>query len=91
RLPLSRSVRASQGPEGALAGGEDYELLLAVPPERTSAFERACLRVEEPVSRIGRLTPGPPGHIRDAAGRSLRLPAGFDHFRGGGRIDRSGR
>ncbi|PTL82939.1 thiamine-phosphate kinase [Vitiosangium sp. GDMCC 1.1324] len=91
RLPLSRSVRASLGTEGALAGGEDYELLLAVPPERTPAFERACLRVEEPITRIGRLTPGQPGHIRDASGRSLRLPAGFDHFRGGGRIDRSGR
>ncbi|QRK09974.1 thiamine-phosphate kinase [Archangium violaceum] len=91
RLPLSRSVRASLGAEGALAGGEDYELLLAVPPERTSAFERACLRVEEPLTRIGSLTQGQPGHIRDASGRSLRLPAGFDHFRGGGRIDRSRR
>jgi thiamine-monophosphate kinase len=90
-LPLSRAVRASLGAEGALAGGEDYELLLAVPPERTSAFERACLRMEEPITRIGRLTPGPPGHIHDALGRSLRLPAGFDHFRGGVRIDRSRR
>ncbi|WPB78399.1 thiamine-phosphate kinase [Archangium violaceum] len=91
RLPLSRAVRASLGSEGALAGGEDYELLLAVPPERTQAFERACLRGKEPITRIGRLTRGGPGHIRDASGRSLRLPAGFDHFQGGGRIDRSGR
>ncbi|OJT19571.1 thiamine-phosphate kinase [Archangium sp. Cb G35] len=91
RLPLSRAVRASLGSEGALAGGEDYELLLAVPPERTQAFERACLRGKEPITRIGRLIRGGPGHIRDAAGRSLRLPAGFDHFQGGGRIDRSGR
>jgi thiamine-monophosphate kinase len=91
RLPLSRAVRASLGTEGALAGGEDYELLLAVPPERTSAFERACLRGEMPVTRVGRLTRDRAGHIRDASGRSLRLPAGFDHFRGGGRIDRSRR
>ncbi|HEX8823255.1 MAG TPA: thiamine-phosphate kinase [Archangium sp.] len=91
RLPLSRAVRACLGAEGALAGGEDYELLLAVPPARTSAFERACARGEEPVTRIGRLIPGRPGHVRDASGRSLRLPAGFDHFRGGGRIDRSHR
>jgi thiamine-monophosphate kinase len=91
RLPLSRPVRACLGTEGALAGGEDYELLLAVPPGRTSAFERACLRVEERVTRIGRLTPGAPGHLHDASGRSLRLPAGFDHFRGGRRIDRSRR
>ncbi|HEY0093592.1 MAG TPA: thiamine-phosphate kinase [Archangium sp.] len=91
RLPLSRAVRASLGAEGALAGGEDSELLLAVPPERSSAFEKACLRGAEPLTRIGRLTPGRPGLIRDASGRSLRLPAGFDHFRGGGRIDRSRR
>ncbi|WP_309894361.1 thiamine-phosphate kinase [Archangium sp.] len=91
RLPLSRAVRASLGAEGALAGGEDYELLLAVPPARTSAFERACARAGEAVTRIGRLTPGPRGHVQDAEGRSLRLPAGFDHFRGGGHIDRSRR
>ncbi len=91
RLPLSRAVRASLGAEGALAGGEDYELLLAVPPERTPAFERACLRVEEPITRIGRLTQGPPGLLHDASGQPLRPPAGFDHFRGGTRIDRSRR
>jgi thiamine-monophosphate kinase len=91
RLPLSRGVRASLGAEGALAGGEDYELLLTVPPARTSAFERACARGKTPVTRIGRLTPGPAGHIRDTSGGSLRLPAGFDHFRGSGRIDRSHR
>ncbi|OJH42280.1 thiamine-phosphate kinase [Cystobacter ferrugineus] len=91
QLPVSRAVRASLGLEGALAGGEDYELLLAVPPGRTSAFERACLRAEESITRIGRLTPGPVGHIRVTGGRALRLPAGFDHFQDGGRIDRSKR
>ena len=83
-LPLSPSVRAALGPEGALAGGEDYELLLAVPPERTPAFERACLRAEEPITRVGRLTEGPVGRIRGARGQGLRLPAGFDHFKRGG-------
>jgi thiamine-monophosphate kinase len=91
RLPVSRAVRASLGLEGALAGGEDYELLLAVPPARTSAFERACLRAQEVITRVGRLTPGPSGHIQATEGRALSLPAGFDHFQDGGRIDRSGR
>jgi thiamine-monophosphate kinase len=90
-LPVSRAVRAAFGIEGGLAGGEDYELLLAVPPERTSDFEQACAQAGELVTRIGRLIPGKPGQIRDAAGRKLRLPAGFDHFRRGTRIDRSGR
>jgi thiamine-monophosphate kinase len=91
RLPVSQAVLAAFGIQGALAGGEDYELLLAVPPARTSAFERACARAGERVTRIGRLTSGKPGSIRDAAGRALRLPAGFDHFRGGTWIDRSRR
>ena len=91
RLPLSRSVRASLGIEGALRGGEDYELLLAVPPGRAVAFERACARAGEVVTRVGRLVEGPPGRIRDPHGHALHRLAGFDHFRGGGRIDRSGR
>ncbi|MET0403262.1 MAG: AIR synthase-related protein, partial [Cystobacter sp.] len=91
RLPVSRAVRASLGLEGALAGGEDYELLLAIPPARTSSFERACLRAEESVTRVGRLLPGPSGHIQLLGGQDVRLPAGFDHFQGGGRIDRSER
>jgi thiamine-monophosphate kinase len=91
RLPLSPAVKAALGPEGALAGGEDYELLLAVPPARTSAFERACARAGERVTPIGRLTVGPPGLIRDATGHPLRLPEGFDHFRARGSIDRSRR
>ncbi|WP_434384262.1 thiamine-phosphate kinase [Melittangium boletus] len=82
-LPLTPAVRAALGPEGALAGGEDYELLMAVPPERTSVFERACLRAEEAVTRVGRLTPDAMGRIRTGRGRAPRLPAGFDHFRRG--------
>ena len=74
-LPLTRAVRAALGPEGALAGGEDYELLLAVPPGRAAAFERACLRAEEPVTRVGRLLPGPAGHIQLVGGRDTPLPA----------------
>ena len=91
RLPLTPAVRGALGPEGALKGGEDYELLLAVPPEHTRAFERACLRAEEPITRVGRLTGGPAGYIHDARGRGLRLPEGFDHFRAGGRIESSRR
>ena len=86
RLPLSAALlRARRTREAAAAvalqGGEDYELLLAVPPARAAAFERACARAGERVTRIGRL-----------GGRRLRFlqesrlldppPPGFDHFRG---------
>lgn len=81
RLPLSPAVRAALGPEGALAGGEDYELLLAVPPGRGQAFERACARAGERVTRVGHLTREQGWVIRNGAGRLLTAPVGFDHFR----------
>jgi len=79
-LPLSPAVKAALGPEGALAGGEDYELLLAVPPARARAFERECARRGERVTRIGRLTRERRRVLRSADGRLLPPPAGFDHF-----------
>lgn len=80
-LPLTPAVRAALGPEGALAGGEDYELLLAVPPRRALAFERACARATERVTLIGRLLREPYRVWRDPNGRLIAPPAGFDHFR----------
>ncbi|MFP2902378.1 hypothetical protein ACLEQD_39680, partial [Corallococcus sp. 4LFB] len=71
---------ARAGPGGALRGGEDYELLLAVPPSRRQAFERACARAGQAVTRIGVLTRERTWRIRDAGGRLLTPPAGFDHF-----------
>lgn len=79
-LPLTPRVRAELGAEGALAGGEDYELLLAVPPLRARVFERACARAGERITRIGRLTQGRQRVLRDPDGRSIPPPPGFDHF-----------
>lgn len=84
-LPMSRPVRVALGPEGALAGGEDYELLLAVPPNRAGAFERACARAGERVTRIGRLTRERRAVLKDSNGRLIAPPSGFDHFRAAGR------
>jgi thiamine-monophosphate kinase len=84
-LPISRAVRVALGPEGALAGGEDYELLLAVPPQRARAFERACARAGERVTRIGELTRGRRAVVKDSNGRLIAPPLGFDHFRAAGR------
>ncbi|HYI02037.1 thiamine-phosphate kinase [Hyalangium sp.] len=79
-LPLSPAVRAVLGPEGALAGGEDYELLLAIPPDRAGAFERACARAGERVTHVGRLTRGHRRVWRGLEGRPVAPPPGFDHF-----------
>ncbi|MDY7227691.1 thiamine-phosphate kinase [Hyalangium rubrum] len=86
-LPITPAVRAALGPEGALAGGEDYELLLALPPARVKAFERACARAAQRVTRIGRLTRERRRVLRDPDGRLIAPPAGFDHFRSNGRVD----
>jgi thiamine monophosphate kinase len=68
--------RLPQALDFALRGGEDYALILAVPPSKRAALERAWPgRV--PLHCIGRFT----------AQRSLRLdgkpvsPQGFDHFK----------
>ncbi len=85
RLPLDADVRQAFSPARALAtalrGGEDYELLLAVPASRAAAFEAACLRAGEMVTRIGRLRRGRGLRLLDAAGGASRPHAGgFNHF-----------
>ncbi|WP_163994631.1 thiamine-phosphate kinase [Pyxidicoccus caerfyrddinensis] len=81
RLPMTAAVRAALGAEGALAGGEDYELLMSVPPPRSRAFERACARAGHSVTRIGLISEGRGWVCRDMTGRVLPPPRGFDHFR----------
>jgi thiamine-monophosphate kinase len=61
----------------ALHGGEDYELLFAASPRIKMPRRIAGV----PITRIGRLTPGPAISLVDAAGRERPLkPAGWEHF-----------
>jgi thiamine-monophosphate kinase len=65
----------------ALIGGDDYEVLAAVPPDRAERFERLARGGGVPVSRIGWLEPGAGVVARDALGAPIDLPAtGYDHF-----------
>lgn len=57
-----------------LSGGEDYELLFAVPPNRRVPAQLCGV----PLTVIGRFERGRPGRIR-LLGRELE-PAGWDHF-----------
>jgi thiamine-monophosphate kinase len=69
----------------ALTGGDDYEVLAAVPPDHAEHFERLALAGGVPVSRIGWLEPGAGVVARDALGTPIDLPAtGYDHFGGKG-------
>ena len=91
RIPVDPEVVRAFGRTGralrtALVGGEDYELLLAVPPARAGGFERACARAGERVTRIGRLRRGRELRVLDALGRLGPPPGGgFEHFGGRGR------
>ena len=82
RIPLSDALRAAY-PDDALAlacsGGEDYQLLLAGPPD---LIDR--LSASHPLAVIGRITDDPARRVRllDASGREIALPAaGWDHLR----------
>ncbi len=64
----------------AVAGGDDYELLFAVPRRTERAFDRATRLVADvPVTRIGELVAAPGLTLR-RDGRDEPWPAGFVHF-----------
>jgi len=82
-IPVSDALFAYAGSRAralgfALGGGEDYVLLVAVPPRRRAAFERALARAGLRALEIGRVTEGP-GLLLD--GRPPTRPSGFMHFR----------
>jgi len=81
--PGSAAWAASVGQDPllfALSGGEDYELLFAVPARRRAAFLAVARRNGgAPVTRVGRLT-AEPGALVEVDLRSAPLPEGFVHF-----------
>ncbi|NBN78175.1 thiamine-phosphate kinase [Microvirga tunisiensis] len=89
-VPLSQAARQvlARSPEWlatCLGGGDDYELLLAVPEDRRDAFERDAAAAGVPVTRIGAARPpvgatGVLGYFRDGASFTLAGKGGFRHF-----------
>jgi thiamine-monophosphate kinase len=67
----------------ALHGGEDFELLFAVPAGKTAHLEKSYPSHFPPIHRIGRLRASPGVVWRPRSGMRFRplLEAGFDHFR----------
>ena len=84
-VPLSDAARAA-GPDWlatCLTGGDDYELLLAVPPAREAALRQAAHAAGMAVTRIGVLSlRARRGHGARARRRCRwRLPTGgWSHF-----------
>jgi thiamine-monophosphate kinase len=85
RLPLSSALEAVADPEQArdwaLAAGDDYELLLAVPPHRFAELQAVAARLNLTLSAIGHLSAG--NTVSWTLHGKPFEPAvrGFDHFR----------
>ncbi len=84
QVPLSPAAHAA-GPSWlptCLTGGDDYELLLAVPAAAEPVLRAAAAEHAVPLTRIGHFHAGPPGVIvRTAYGAPLALGAGgWSHF-----------
>ena len=86
-LPLSSPFRVEYGTslkliQLALAGGEDYELLFTVPPEKEGVLPRISKTTGLPLTRVGVITEEKMKLVvRDSEGR-LYTPSrgGFNHF-----------
>ncbi len=81
-VPRSAAARAA-GPAWlgtCLTGGDDYEVLMAVPPEHEPALAGVCATV--PLTRIGRFVAGAAAVcVRDETGAAMRFDhGGWSHF-----------
>jgi thiamine-monophosphate kinase len=86
RLPLSLPARkvieaCPEWAEAPLAGGDDYEILAAIAPEKSAAFEAAAHTAGSPVTKIGTCGDGAGVTVRRPDGLVLRLAnTGYEHF-----------
>ena len=85
QVPLSPAARRALKAEPALwptvlGGGDDYELVIAVPPRRRAALQAAARLSGVSITRIGQFVRGK-GVQLSVAGRPFRIPrAGYVHF-----------
>ena len=85
RVPLSAAARRVVAIEpglwaNVLGGGDDYELVIAVPPRREAALLAAARATRVKVTVIGAFAPGH-GVELTVAGRAVPTPrAGYVHF-----------
>ena len=86
-VPLSRAAAQALGADAGLiepilTGGEDYEILCAVPPAAAARFRAAAEQAGVPVTEIGRIVAGSaPARFLDGSGRPLSFARpGYSHF-----------
>ena len=75
------TARGADPVRAALAGGDDYELLFAVPRKGTAKLRAVTRRVAQPpLTKIGEFTNDPRQRVVLRAGKPEALPKGFEHF-----------
>jgi len=83
--PHAAKLARAQGGDGlqlALHGGEDYQLLLAVPPDRMDALRDLAVVWELPISVVGEFLEGTPAlTLRTESGEVPLEPGSYEHFR----------
>jgi thiamine-monophosphate kinase len=86
-VPLSAGAatllaRATVGIEALVSGGDDYEILCAIPENRFEAFAQAARQVEVAVTCIGTVIAGPAvPRFLDNEGREIALQRqSYSHF-----------
>jgi thiamine-monophosphate kinase len=74
--------RGTVGIEAVVSGGDDYEILCAIPENRFEAFAQAAGLAGVAVTSIGTVIAGPPvPRFLDAAGKDIALPRlSYSHF-----------
>ncbi len=86
QIPMSPAVQNLLNAEriglpDVLTGGDDYEILAAVPPEEADAFMEKAAVGQVAVTRIGELKAGDALTVLDAAGHPIPLTKlGWDHL-----------
>jgi thiamine-monophosphate kinase len=85
RLPMSRALHAAadvdQARAWALGAGDDYELLIAVPPERFNALAARAMQLNLTLTPIGALRRGNAVTWTLNGTEFTPTVQGFDHFR----------
>jgi thiamine-monophosphate kinase len=86
RIPVAEGVAEIAGSDGAAlelaaSGGEDYELLVTLPPDEMAAASEAMKQAGTPLTEIGQVVDGQGVALRLPGGGEIQ-PRGFDQRRG---------
>jgi thiamine-monophosphate kinase len=83
--PCAAQLEKEGGTDGfsaALHGGEDYQLLLAVPPDAFGSLKDVAVVWDLPVTAVGEFAEGPPALSMKFGDRMKRLrPKSHEHFK----------